>query len=407
MSDEAKAGPATIDPTAGDEMFGSEPPPLGADPEKAEGHEKKVPENSGAASGRGGQGDKSEPPGVENKALKRWVRKSFRWAHKANPDVVAEPEDGPSMDDLVALQRGDKSCEMVRVGEVAIFLEEPEDEVLHAIWTMAPKRNVVNRCAPVTADRACEVGAGILSDGFQTNRCEVAWVEGQKGLQCVSGRHRLSWYLAVFGPDIEVPMHVKHGVSLEKALVLVTRANDCRKTGKAEDAANQWTQKAHGRDDCGPSDIYATCTSWRDVEKLLIEALRQSAWAGKMDFKCGHVKRVTAKNGLDTNVVSLCKFWKHATFWDAEQSYRDFHTAVRESLSWLNDLYAGLCEREDYVPSKHLGSTAMDGLGRWYNAQRAAARQEPDAGSIVDLLVEAVAKRPKNGLALYNYLARH
>jgi hypothetical protein len=342
-----------------------EPAPV---PEKAEVHDPKPkverkapPAPKKAAAKPPAAKKKSAPLTPKQKVINNIYRK-------------AGVESTPELAHLLREKQGTK----VKISDLAVFIKEPENEVLADLFKGMSKINTVNLSAEVDINRIKVVGGQVLGAGRMYQPIQVAEIEGE--LQCTSGRHRLILLGLLYGPDAEISVYIEK-MTLSEARDAVVVANMARKTKAMEQAEHAVLQAVGGNVDAGQDAMYTkTVTTKAKAKKYCTYTVLERHKPAKLGFKLG-----TKKEGGIATIRTIEGFWGNALKWRREMSRQEFDGELKASVEFLNGLATGFQAKDGFEADQHMASMTMSAIGKYY-------RLMVDSGGIIDTdgLVDAV-----------------
>lgn len=363
-------------------------------PEDNQANQPPEDNEDGSESGAGGTKDtESDGKGKRKRGRKKLSpkQKIVKAMRRASGDAEAEM---PSVDEVTVNNRAPRK---VAISDIAIFLDKPEEEVLRQVYDEASLPNRCNLSAKVDADRVKMVGGQMLKAGRLFHPIQVAEIDFDGRLECVSGRHRLVALALLFGCDAEVTVFVEK-MSLEQACDAVIFANQSRSIKARERAQHAVLAAVHGNPDADADERYMKAVQHKpDTEDYCAYMVIEQERPVKLGFKWRPSKGGT---GL-ASIGALKKYWRNATRWHKDLTRTEFDGRLKESTQFLNALVKELQKQDDFDPRKQLGSMPLQGIGRYY-ASVCDAGVETDKEFIRELaevLVRVVAAgRMSNGL---------
>jgi len=345
--------------------------------------EKAEPEKSEDESGT------SEAPkrGRQPRALKKRARKPLTKRQKVLR-VILRRAGLEKLPDLATLMR-DKSGVSHRIGDIALFIGEPKDEILAELSENFSNKNIVNLSAEVEKNRVISVGADVLRAGRMFQPIQVADIlekgESVDNLQCTSGRHRLAFLALAYGPNAEIPVYVEN-MTLNEARDAVVVANQSRPTRALERAEHAVLGSTGGVAHAQQKAIYeATATTKVRARKYCVYSVFEKGYPLKLKFSVS--PSPSRKNGELTTVSNVENFWSSSLRWEKGMPCKDFDDALKASIVFLNGLVTAMQKEEAFDPVHHLASMTLSAVGKWYRAYKDVVGTEPDTEAVAKIIV--------------------
>lgn len=283
----------------------------------------------------------------------------------------------PTLDHLMRCKQGTK----VKVSDIAVFIDEPEDEILKDLYKNMNVLNRVNLSAEVDLNRVKVVGGQVLGAGRMYQPIQVAKIEEDGRLECTSGRHRLVFLALVYGTDIEIPVYVED-MNINEARDAVVVANMARKAKAMEQAEHAVLAAVGGDVDADLDDIYTkTVTTKANAKKYCAYMVLERSRPAKLGFKLGGRK----EGGIAT-IGTIEGYWGNALDWHREMPRKDFDAALKNSTEFLNNLVVEFEKNASFDAAQHMASMTLKAVGKYYKTMSDAG-VEIDAASLVNVVV--------------------
>ena len=257
-----------------------------------------------------------------------------------------------------------RTGERVKISEIGfISLDEHDDPVMDEIATACPVRNRLNR-DEVLKSRVLVIGSQILKAGRMWTPILVYRDMDSGRLECISGRHRLTFLALVYGTDLEVPVHVEE-MTLKEAREAAAVANDSRPI-KALERASQAILRAVGGDtDANQDQVYKKLATHKsNVSKYCVFSVIDRELPVKLNFQMS--ERSSRPDGGITTVSNIECFWDEAFAWTREMTRQEFDKDLKESVLFLNAFIDEIRKVKGFDPSQHLSAGVMSAVGRYY-----------------------------------------
>ena len=278
--------------------------------------------------------------------------------------------------ELAHLMRGKQGTKM-KISDIAVFIEEPEDEVLKHLFSKMSKLNRVNLSATVEMRRILYVGAQILLHGRMFQPIQIANIDGDGTLECTSGRHRVAFLALAYGPDSEIPVYIEK-MNLNEARDAVVVANQSRKAKAMEKAEHLVLQSVGGDVDAEQDDIYSKMViNKMTAKKYCTFSVMERGYPELMTFDV--TNESTRKNGELTTVTSMEGFWGYALNWSKDMSREDFDAGLQESIKFLNKLAANFVTNGSFDPTQHMAAKTLEAIGKYFRTLANANTDIDDA----------------------------
>ena len=259
----------------------------------------------------------------------------------------------------------------IKIKDIAVFEDEPDCPVLGHLWAEGmDKINTLHVQAPVDMDNVEKVGESIIAAEALLTPIHIATIKDNPDFyQCISGRHRLTFFALMYGTDAEVTCYVEEGIDHSIALMSVPEANNCRKTSTTEKAAhlvilNGYSPKGRMNEE---ETYKALCINksrfilWA-IDKMVNERDGKT-FKGKM--KVGDRSNDEMSTAVfATGISSLCSWQKGTTYDQAVKMYD-------ASISVMNNYYSYLKKVGVFNKVTHYHSKPYAGLMNYIAQSRA------------------------------------
>lgn len=287
----------------------------------------------------------------------------------------AEIESPPTLEHLLREKQGTK----VKISDLAVFIKEPEDEVLADLFKGMSKINRVNLSACVDVNRVKVVGGQILCAGRMYQPIQIADIDGS--LECTSGRHRLILLALLYGADAEISVYIEK-MTINEARDAVVVANMARKTKAMEQAEHAVLQAVGGDIDAGQDEIYKkTVTTKARAKKYCTYTVLERKKPAKLGFKLG-----TKREGGLATIRTIEGFWGNSLSWHRDMLREDFDKELKSSIEFLNTLATTFQAHKEFDADQHMASMTMSAVGKYYKTMLDAG-VTIDASKLVDAVV--------------------
>jgi len=297
----------------------------------------------------------------------------------------------PALNDLFASHEG---VQQIAINDIAVFIgdnpgfDEKGGDVFAELAATAKLRNTVNLSTEVTVYQTLRVGNEILADGKMWSPIRVARLtDGSRNLECICGRHRLSFLALAYGPDTIVPVIISN-MSTQDARSTTIVANRSRRVRKMEEAEHAVLLATGGKDPAAfdKDELYAKAvTSKKGLQRYLMVGIDQGYIKGtKLPFKMTKAKR----KGM-VSEYSLTIFLKSAVQWNKEMKREEVETSVRDAIKFLAAVHGELAGDPGFDASTHMSTKSMGALGCTHDKLRAATAAHPQGTSSLALSVAA------------------
>lgn len=326
-------------------------------------------------------GEKKEKPVKVKKTPEQSEQEKFR------KKLIKKGETLPELSSMF-LNAGHAT--KVKVKDIAIFISmnKRKDAVIDGIKNTCPFLNVVNYDTEVSSNRVLKVMREVLNAGKFFFDIEIAELkeDGVASYQCVSGRHRLAGIALLWGPDAEVPVVIKKGLTLKEARLMTVYANNTRGIGKIEKTMINISERLGGdvaaiSTDDGYAKAVNSKTSAKDYILWMLSEGKVNVGAS-VQLKGDH----TVKDSVYT-VSSVEAFFGSAICYTKGDTKREFEKQVRDAAAWLKKLYEALCKESGFVLREHCSKRALGFYGHLYNSLMTAGDKADDFGLIASRVV--------------------
>jgi hypothetical protein len=264
----------------------------------------------------------------------------------------------PPIEELLKNREGTQ----VAIKDIAIFIGEPDGEILQEQAALVPVRNRCNLSAEVHEPRVLAVGADILKAGSMFTPIHVALIQPDV-LECVSGRHRLVVLSLLYGPEAQVPVHLEN-MTLNEARDATIVANDSRPIKALEKAEHAILRAVDGDVDAEQDDLYTKgVTSKASAREYCVFSVINRGRPAKLGFKVSLGS--SRKGGGLTTLSNIKNFWACSLAWDSEKTRKDFDAELRDSIRFLNALVAEFEKNKKFNSMHQMSSMAMKAIGKY------------------------------------------
>ena len=285
----------------------------------------------------------------------------------------------PTLDQLMRCKQGTK----IKVSDIAVFISEPEDEVLKGLFKDMSILNRVNLSAEVDLNRVKVVGGQVIGAGRMYQPIQVGKIEEDGRLECTSGRHRLIALALMYGTDIEIPVYIED-MNINEARDAVVVANMARKAKAMEQAEHAVLAAVGGDIDADQDEIYAkTVTTKAKAKKYCTYSVLERGKPIKLAFPLG-----SPKEGGLARIGTLEGYWGNALDWHRDMARKDFDQALKLATEFINELAAALQKNTSFESSQHMAAMTMKAIGKYYKTM-SDANADMDK-KFVDKLVNVI-----------------
>ena len=356
----------------------SEPVEETQDSGKEEGHGKPSEEKKKDSDSSGRlASSKNTTPAPKKKRLtprKKKIRVMLKRAGLKEP---------PKLDILMSGKKGTK----MRIRDIAIFIKEPEDEVLKGVYEKCPLKNIVNLSTTVSMKRVISVGSQVFNAMRMFQPIQVICVKEEDSsgeivadnIQCSSGRHRLAFLAMVYGPDAEIPVYVET-MGLNEARDAVVVANQARPTNALEKAEHAVLRAVSGNADARQEEIYNKMVTTKGmVPKYCTYSVVERNYPKELSFIVNNASRA---GGALTTIRNLNGFWRNASRWNSETKRDEFDQYLTEMVGFLNEFTDIIQKEDDFEPSLHMSAMALQAIGKCYKTLSDTGGEPPKAAVI-------------------------
>jgi hypothetical protein len=279
---------------------------------------------------------------------------------------IDDGQEIPTLDELLREKQGTR----VKISDLAVFIKEPENEVLKDLFKNMPNINRVNLSACVDVNRVKVVGGQILGAGRMYQPIQVANIDGV--LECTSGRHRLVFLALMYGPDAEILAYIEK-MNLNEARDAVVVANMARKAKAMEQAEHAVLQAVGGDTEADRDDMYnKTVTTKAKAKKYCTYSVLQQQKPISLDFTLG-----TKKEGGIATIRTIEGFWGSALDWHRDMNRDEFDEGLKKSIEFMNELAEEFQENASFEAEQHMASMTMTAIGKYYKTMADAGVEVP------------------------------
>jgi len=267
-------------------------------------------------------------------------------------------EELPQLEDLLGSNGfGTKT----KIADLAIFLNEPDSELLKLIQSECPVANTVNCSASVDLKLVKKVGHNILTAGRIFQPMTVAKVE-DGSLQVTSGRHRLTFLAMLYGTSAKIPVIIQD-MSLVEARNAVVFSNQARSTKALEKADHVVLQACHGNLELDLEERYEVAVRNKTTMKRFVTFhVVANEEISKVSFAVGD----TRKDGALTTYSGLEGFWGNAIQWHSEMTYPQFEKDVKKATRFINAVVKAMEACADFDSKQQMSTQALTAVGAYY-----------------------------------------
>lgn len=301
--------------------------------------------------------------GKAKDGLKKKANKPLTPTQKVVNNIMrkANLEVGQEIMPIDKLTQKERRLELVKISDIAVFIRKPKDEVLKGLFKKMPVINRVNLSACVDINRVKLVGGEILKASRMYQPIQVAKIDTDGRLECISGRHRLVFLALMYGADAEVLVQVED-MDLNTARDAVVVANMARKAKAMEQAEHAVLKAVGGDAEAGLDEIYVkTVTTKAKAKKYCTYVVLERSWPMTLKFPLGNRK----KGGLAT-ISTVQGFWNAALDWHKEMPRKDFDASLKESIRFLNSLVEAFQGNDSFEARHQMASKPMVAIGKYY-----------------------------------------
>jgi hypothetical protein len=270
---------------------------------------------------------------------------------------------------------GNKQIIKVKISDIAVFTEEPQDEILKNLFEAMPHINKVNLSAGVDLKRVKLIGSQIFKASSVYQVIQVARIKNMP-LQCTSGRHRLVFLALVYGANAEVDVCIED-MTLSEARDAVVFANQSRKAKAMEKAEHAVLQAVCGDVNAEQEKMFSkTAKNKSGAMKYAIYSVFERGNPAKFSFNVTN----NSTRGQDdlTTITSIESYWRSSLVWNKSMTLEDFNKGLEFSVLFLNNLVTCFNENEKFEPIQHMASMTLNAIGKYL-------RTMEDAGVNIDI----------------------
>ena len=280
--------------------------------------------------------------------------------------VMLRRADLDEMPTISHIMRG-KGGEVIKISDIAIFIDEPRDELMAEIAAECKVRNRVNLSAEVLKSRVIAVGSQIMEAARMYQPIQVARIKDDEGntmLECTSGRHRLVAIALIYGCDSEIPVYVEN-MTLNEARDAVVVANQARPTKAMERAEHAVLRAVGGDISAGQDEMYEkTAKTKAKARKYCVYSVVRNGYPKKLTFKVSMTS--SRKDGGLTTLTNVENFMGAALEWSKEMSQKEFDKELGKVVTFLNAVAKAFKGIEGFDPAHHMASMTMSSMGKYY-----------------------------------------
>ena len=287
----------------------------------------------------------------------------------------------PAIDSIMRGKQGTK----MKLSDIAVFIDTPENEVLADLHKKMPVLNRVNLSACVDLNLVKRNGGDILKAGRMYQPIQVARIEEDGRYECTSGRHRVVFLALVYGPDAEIPVYIED-MSLNEARDAVVVANESRNAKAMEKAEHAVLSAVGGDIDAKRDEMYQkTSKNKSGALKYGVYSVFHQGNPAKFDFAI--TNNSTRKNGELTTITCVESYWSAALAWNKDMTRKDFDAQLKDSVVFLNAVAKAFVSNPAFEPAQHMANMTLSAIGKYYKALEDAG---VDTSEKVDKLTNIV-----------------
>ena len=266
----------------------------------------------------------------------------------------------PTLDSILRGKQGTK----MKLSDIAVFIDTPENEVLADLHKKMPVLNRVNLSACVDLNLVKRNGGDILKAGRMYQPIQVARIEEDGRYECTSGRHRVVFLALVYGPDAEIPVYIED-MSLNEARDAVVVANESRNAKAMEKAEHAVLSAVGGDIDAKRDEMYQkTSKNKSGALKYGVYSVFHQGNPAKFDFAI--TNNSTRKNGELTTISCVESYWSAALVWNKGMSRKDFDSQLKASVVFLNAVAKAFEANPSFEASQHMANMTLSAIGKYY-----------------------------------------
>jgi hypothetical protein len=322
-------------------------------------------------------------------AAKKGGKKAFKPLSKKEKSIrkmlrrAGLDEEG-GVPELEQLMQG-KQGKRLRIRDIAIFLDEVEDEVLNEFSKKCPIRNRVNLSAEVELAQVESVGAKILGAGRMYQPIQVGVISEDGVLECTSGRHRLIFLAMLYGAERTIPVYVED-MTLSQARDAVVVANEGRKTKALEQAEHTVVQAIGGNLEAEQDEVYAkTVKNKSSVKKYCVYSVFHRGRPLEFGFPVSSTS--SRKDGSLTTLKALEAYWGSALDWNKNMKREEFDEKLKGSIEFLNALAVEFQKDGAFEDDQHMATMTLNAIGKYYRERQSMVG---DAMSLVPKIASSI-----------------
>ena len=296
-------------------------------------------------------------------SLKKLARKPLTPRQKAIGVILrrAGVDEVPELDHLLR----NKGGKAMRICDIGLFIDEPEDQVLAKIAKDCPCQNRVNLSAEVLLSQVKKVGSQILQAGRMYQPIQVARIEEDGAYECTSGRHRLAFLALIYGAKANIKVYVED-MTLQEGRDAVVVANMARPTKAMERAEHAVLQAVHGDVNAAQDDLYkGTATTKNKAKKYCVFSVLKNKYPAELTFKLSLT--ASRHGGALTTITNIENFWSAALDWHKAMEREEFDAALKKSVEFLNKLADQYGQTAGFDEVQHMSSMALSAVGKYYS----------------------------------------
>lgn len=279
----------------------------------------------------------------------------------------------PSLEHLVREKQGAR----MKVSDIAVFIDEPENPALKLLYKDMRNINRVNPSAPVGVKRVRQIAPQILKAGRMYQPVLVARAQEDGRLECISGRHRLVFLAMVYGADAEIPVYVEN-MSLNEARDAVAVSNQSRRVHPMERTKHTVYQAVHGDVDAEQEEMFRS-TAVNKTGAIQYATYSVFERGNPISTEFG-VSMTNAKaEGELATLRSVQRYLEGALAFDRSMTREQFDKEIQDAVNFLNRLVRKFQENDSFDCDQQMCSQMLKSLGSYYKSLKDAGANVDDA----------------------------
>jgi len=270
----------------------------------------------------------------------------------------------PSIEKILQGRDGDK----IPISTIGFLsLKHSVDPVFDEIAANCSVKNRLNR-DEVLKSRVLDIGAQILRAGRMWTPILVYRDVDDGHLECISGRHRLTFLALAYGTDLIIPVHIE-SMTLKEAREAVAVANDSRPIKALERVSYAILRALGGDTEANQDQVYRKlATNKINVGKYCVYSVIDRELPVKLNFTLS--EKFSRLDGGITTVSNIECFWNEAFSWNREMTRLEFDKELKESVLFLNAFIGKISNIKGFDSVQHLSAGVMLAVGRYYLSYR-------------------------------------